>query len=174
MIDFIRVHYSDKSRLEQFILKPEIFQKTFSVLEMFSGEVLYPYKTNLENMEIVVNEKSGYIKNSIHKLYNLLSKGKEHNHNDFNYSQLCSTIDFLTDNVIDVASTKLTQLEFGLNISIPVKAEDLISKSVLMHNLKRHSSVKEFKGKGYLMMFEHYNYIIKIYDKIVKDPRFII
>lgn len=165
MIDFIRVHYRDKSKLESFILNPEIFQKTYSVLEMHSGEVLYPYKTNLENMEIVVNENNGYVKNSIHKLNNLLLVGEEHNYNDFSYSQLCSTIDYLTENVIDIASKKLTQLEFGLNIRIPMSAEELISQSFLMHNFKKHSSVKEFRSKGYLLMFEHYNYIIKIYDK---------
>lgn len=165
MIDFIRVHYSDKRRLEASILEPELFPKIYSVLEMNSTEILYPYKTNLENMEIVVNETSGYVKNSIHKLNNLLLEGDGHNHNDFNYSQLCSRVDYLKDKIIDIATTKLTQLEFGLNIRIPVEAKDLISKSILMHKLERHSAVKKFKGNGYLLMFEHYNYIIKIYDK---------
>ncbi|SHL83205.1 hypothetical protein [Flavobacterium chilense] len=165
MIDFIRVHYSDKRRLETSILKPELFPKIYSVLEMNSTEILYPYKTNLENMEIAVNETSGYVKNSMHKLNNLLLEGDGHNHNDFNYSQLCSTVDYLKDKIIDITTTKLTQLEFGLNIRIPVEAKDLISKSILMHKLERHSAVKKFKGNGYLLMFEHYNYIIKIYDK---------
>lgn len=109
MIDFIRVHYRDKNRLEKFILNPNQFQKTYSVLEIHSGEVLYPYKTHIKNMEIVVNENHGYVKNSIHKLNNILLENEEHNHNDFNYSHLCSMIDFLKDNVIDIASMKLTQ-----------------------------------------------------------------
>lgn len=165
MIDFIRVHYRDKSRLEQFILNPDQFQKTYSVLEIHSGEVLYPYKTNLENMEIVVNENHGYVKNSIHKLNNILQESGEHNHNDFSYSQLISMIDYLSNNVIDITSMKLTQLEFGLNIKIPKSAEELISESFLMHNFERHTSIKEFRSTGYMLMFEHYNYIIKIYDK---------
>ncbi len=165
MIDFIRVHYSDKSRLEPYVLNPEVFSKIYSVFDIHKEEILYPYKTNLENMEIVINETSGYVKNSLHKLNNLLLEGEAHNHNDFSYSQICSMVDFLKDNIIDIATSKLTQLEFGLNIRVPVQAKDLISKSVLMHNLQRHSAVKDFKGKGYLLMFEHYNYIIKIYDK---------
>lgn len=165
MIDFIRVHFRDKNKLEQFILNPEQFQKTYSVLEMHSGEVLYPFKTHLKNMEIVVNEKHGYVKNSIHKLNNVILENAEHNHNDFSYSQLCSMIDFLSNSVIDISSMKLTQLEFGLNLKIPMSAEELISESILMHNFERHSSVKEFRGAGYMLMFEHYNYIIKIYDK---------
>lgn len=165
MIDFIRVHYRDKSNLETFIMNPENFKKLYTVLEYNSGEVLYPYKVNLQNMELVVNEKSGYVKNSIHKLNNALLQGDGHNHNDFSYSQLCSVIDYLTSNVIDIGSRQLTQLEFGLNINVPIKAEELISKSILMHKLERHSTINEYGSKGYLMAFEHYNYIIKIYDK---------
>lgn len=165
MIDFIRVHYRDKSSLESFILNPKMFPKIYSVFEMHSEEILYPYKTNVENMEIVVNESNGYVKNSIHKLSNILVEGEEQNYNDFSYSKLCSTIDYLKDNVIDVTNKKLTQLEFGFNLQIPISAEELISESILMHNLKRYSSIKEFRSNGYLLMFEHYNYIIKIYDK---------
>ncbi|AWM13267.1 hypothetical protein DI487_04905 [Flavobacterium sediminis] len=165
MIDFVRVHYNDKIKLETFIKDPNNFEKMFSVLEYHSAEVLYPYKVNLENIEVVVNEKSGYAKNSIHKLNNLLIEGKEHNHNDFTYSQLCSVIDYLRDNVIEITNKKLTQLEFGFNLRVPIPAQELISKSVLMHNFDRHSMINKFKGKGYLMSFEHFNYIIKIYDK---------
>lgn len=165
MIDFIRVYYSDKDKFEKFILNQNYFQEAFSAYEMHSKKVLYPYKTHLENMELVTNEKNGYVKNSIHKLNNLLLEGDEHNHNDFTYSQLSSIIDYLGSNIIDVTNQKLTQLEFGLNISIPITAKEVISKSVLMHNFKRHSTLNEFKGNGYLMAFEHYNYIIKIYDK---------
>lgn len=165
MIDFIRVHYDDKNQLETFVLDKTKFEKAFTVLEYHSGVIMYPYRVNLENMEIVINEKSGYVKNSIHKLNNLLLEGDEHNYNDFSYSQLCSMIDFLNDNVIDIASNKITQFEFGLNIKIPVKPEDFISKNVLMHNFEKHTAIRKFKGRGYLLEFEHYNYKIKIYDK---------
>lgn len=165
MIDFIRVHYRDKNKLESFVMNQENFNRAYTVFEYHSKEVLYPYKVNLENMELVVNEKNGYVKNSIHKLNNLLIEGDEHNHNDFTYSQLCSTIDYLGSNIIDVTNQKLTQLEFGLNINIPITAKELISKSVLMHKFDRHTTINKFKSNGYLMAFEHCNYIIKIYDK---------
>lgn len=165
MIDFIRVHYRDKGRLEPFIKNRDNFKEMYSVLEYHSAEVLYPYRVKLKNMEVVVNEKSGYIKNSIHKLNNVLLEGEDHNHNDFTYSQLCSVIDYLNTKVIDITTKHLSQLEFGLNIKIPITAERLISKSVLMHKFERHSTIREYGGKGYLMAFEHYNYIIKIYDK---------
>jgi len=165
MIDFVRVHYGDKSRLETFIMNPDNFKEMYSVLEYHSGEISYPYRVKFENMEVVVNEKSGYIKNSIHKLNNVLLEGEDHNYNDFTYSQLCSVIDYLNTKVIDITTTKLSQLEFGLNIKIPMTAEQLISKSVLMHKFEKHSRISKYGGKGYLMSFEYYNYIIKIYDK---------
>lgn len=165
MIDFIRVHYRDKSYLESFILNPDNFEDIYSKLHFHTGEVMFPYKTSLLNMEITVNEKSGYVKNSLHKLYNVLLTNDNHNYNDFGYSDIMRTIAYLESKIIDITLNPLTQFEFGLNIKVPHSAETLISKNVLMHNLERHTTTNKYKGKGYLMAFAHYNYIIKIYDK---------
>jgi hypothetical protein len=165
MVDFVRVHYSDKSRLEPFVIENETFESIITSFQYRTSEILYPYKANLENMEIVINESGGYVKNSVHKLNNLLLADDGHNYNDFPYSQLCSTIDYLSDNTIDVNAKKLTQLEFGLNISVTKRAETIIKKSILMHKMERHTGLREFKGRGYLLEFEHTNYIIKVYDK---------
>lgn len=171
MIDFVRVHYHDKSRLEPFVMEKETFESVITSFQYRTSEILYPYKANLGNMEIVINENGGYVKNSIHKLNNLLVTGQSHNYNDFPYSELCSTIDYMSDNIIDVNEKKLTQLEFGLNISVKKKAETIIKKSILMHNLERHTALRKFKGRGYLLEFEHTNYIIKIYDKAKQYKR---
>jgi hypothetical protein len=165
MIDFVRVHYSDKSILETFVMENETFESVITNFQYRTSEILYPYKANLGNMEIVINERGGYVKNSLHKLNNLLLAGDGHNYNDFPYSQLCSSIDYMSDNIIDVNEKKITQLEFGLNISGTKKAETIIKKSILMHNLERHTALRKFKGRGYLLEFEHANYIIKVYDK---------
>lgn len=171
MIDFIRVHYSDKEKLEHFVMSKENFNKVFTVYEYHSETIQYPYKANLENMEIVINDKAAYVKNSIHKLNNLLMSGEEHNYNDFSYSELISITDYLKDNIVGINENKLTQLEFGFNLTVPKKAEIIIKKNILMHNLKRHSALRRFKGKGYLLEFEHSNYIIKIYDKAKQYKR---
>lgn len=171
MIDFVRVHYHDKSRLEPFVMEKETFESVITSFQYRTSEILYPYRANLGNMEIVINESGGYVKNSVHKLNNLLVTGRDHNYNDFPYSQLCSTIDYLSDNIIDVNEKKLTQLEFGLNISVTKRAETIIKKSILMHNLERHTALRKFKGRGYLLEFEHANYIIKVYDKAKQYKR---
>lgn len=171
MIDFVRVHYHDKSILEPFMLIQENFERVITNFDYHKREVLYPYKANLGNMEIVINENGGYVKNSIHKLNNLLITGYEHNYNDFPYSELCSSIDYMSDNIIDVSQKKLTQLEFGLNINVSKSAEAIIKKSILMHNLERHTALRKFKGRGYLLEFEHTDYIIKVYDKAKQYKR---
>lgn len=171
MIDFVRVHYHDKSRLEPFVMEKETFESVITSFQYRTSEILYPYKANLGNMEIVINENGGYVKNSIHKLNNLLLGDQGHNYNDFQYSELCSTIDYMSDNIIDVNEKKLTQLEFGLNISVTKNAKSIIKKSILMHNLERHTALRKFKGRGYLLEFEHTNYIIKIYDKAKQYKR---
>lgn len=171
MVDFVRVHYSDKSRLEPFVMDQENFDTIITTLDYHHEVVLYPYKAKLENMEIVINENGGYVKNSLHKLNNVLVTGEDHNYNDFPYSQLCSSIDYMSDIIIDVTEKKLTQLEFGLNISVTRSAKSIIKKSILMHNMERHTGLREFKGRGYLLEFEHTNYIIKVYDKAKQYKR---
>ncbi|MCB0745237.1 MAG: hypothetical protein KDC67_15115, partial [Ignavibacteriae bacterium] len=92
MIDFVRIHYRDKSEFEPYVDNVENFKDVFKVLESNSGEVLYPYRTKLGIMDIVVTEKGGYVKNSLHKLYNYIHNKEDKNHNDFEYSKLCETI----------------------------------------------------------------------------------
>lgn len=171
MIDFVRVHYHDKSRLEPFVMNKENFDRIITTLDYHDAVVLYPYRAKLENMEIVINENGGYVKNSLHKLNNVLVTGEDHNYNDFPYSELCSSIDYMSDKIIDVTEKKLTQLEFGLNINVPRSAKSIIKKSILMHNMERHTGLREFKGRGYLLEFEHTNYIIKVYDKAKQYKR---
>lgn len=165
MIDFVNVRYHDKDKLEGFVLNQENFKEVFVTKEYHSQIDMYPYKANFENMEISITETQAVVKNSIHKLFNILSSKKDHNYNDFHYSQICLVIDYLKDKILDVNRAKLTQLEFGFNIEIPVKAEELIRQSVLMHKLDGYTLEDNFDGKGYLKSFVYNDFLIKIYDK---------
>lgn len=165
MIDFVNVRYHDKSRLEEFVLNPKNFEKVFVTKEYHSQAEMYPYKAKFENIDISITDKQAVVKNSLHKLFNLLNSNEEHNHNNFSYSQICEMIDCLKDKVIDVDRTKLTQMEFGFNIEIEGKAEELIRQSVLMHKLEGHTLLDNYDGKGYLKSFVHNDYLLKIYDK---------
>lgn len=164
MIDFIRLYYRDKSELENFLLDPQNFEEVNAVMEYHTGEINYPYTTRLETMDLGVSNKSGYVKNSLHKLYNFKNLGEEQNYNDFEYSKLCEMIDFLSNGVINAGKIKLTQFEFGINIDVNRLPEILVRRNFLMHNLEGGSS-NTYQGKGEFKQFVHSNYFIKVYDK---------
>ncbi len=165
MVDFIRIVYDDKVDIEEYILIKENFEKLYTILEYHSGEILYPYKTALENMDVVINDKVVYVKNSIHKLYNRLQGNGEQNYNDFTYSQLCKTIDYLQSKLIGIGNTKITMLEFGLNVFTPIPAEVIIRENIIRHKQKEHNHHVKFKGKGEYLQFDYADFYIKIYDK---------
>ncbi len=165
MIDFIKIYYQEKEEFESFVIKPENFEEIETILEMHSGIIKYPYTTFFSGMEVRITSKHGYVRNSIHKAYNEYTTGDSHNHNDFGYYSICQAIDYVDSMLVDVGKTKLTQLEFGLNIEIQVSASEIISQNVLMHRLKGANHNRQFRGQGELKQFDYHNHFIKIYDK---------
>lgn len=167
MIDFVRLRYlnQDKNRIESFVTNKGNFKELLAVLECHSGEIRYPYTTNIGCMELRINKESVYVKNSLHKLFNELQGGRSQNHNDFCYSALCYTIDYLASKLIALRRTRLTQLEFGLNIKLPIPAEEIIKDNIILHKLNIHNHNEQFNGRGEYKQFNHSNYYFKIYDK---------
>ncbi|WP_159022253.1 hypothetical protein [Formosa sp. L2A11] len=165
MIDFVRLRYLDKSRIESFVTDKVNFEELLTVLEYHSGDIRYPFTANIGCMEIKINNESVYVKNSIHKLYNELLNGKAQNHNDFKYTSLCETINYLDNKLVDLRKTRITQLEFGLNIKLTSPAEYFIRQNIILHKFRLHSHNEQFGGKGEYKQFNHYNYYFKIYDK---------
>lgn len=164
MIDFVRLYYRDKSKLEDFVLDKENFDTVNTVMEYHTGEIKYPYTAKLGSMDVGVSERSGYVKNSLHKLYNYRENSEEQNYNDFSFSKICSEVDYLSKNIIDAGKTKLTQLEFGLNIEIDKLPEILVRRNFIMHKYEG-GSANNYHGNGELKLFSHNNFFIKVYDK---------
>lgn len=169
MIDFVRAKYRDKSTIENFVSDPKNVKTLKSGYDVFNESVEYPLTTPIENMEVRVTETSAVYKNSLHKLNNILNNDlideKHHNSNDFCYSELCRTIDFLSNKIGDIDNARLTQLEFGLNVEVPIPAEELIKNNFIFHQQALHSHSMTFDGKGEYKQFDHSNYYIKVYDK---------
>lgn len=165
MIDFIRIQYKDKSVIEPFVMLEDNFKELTTTLVYHTGEIQYPYKVSIKNMDISVNRHFVYVKNSLHKLNNVLSGDGNQNHNDFGYDSLCKVIDFLCANLVGLDHADITQLEFGLNIEVPKPAEVIIRENIIMHNYKGCSHNTTFQGRGEFRQFDYSNYYIKIYDK---------
>lgn len=164
MIDFVKVYYRDKDKFESYVLNEKNFPDLNAVLEYHTGDVKYPYTTKLDTMRVQVSDKTGYVKNSIHKLRNYRKSGEEHNYDDFSYTEICDTIDYLADKIPDVSETRLSQLEFGLNVIIDRQPEQIVRRSFLLHRYKKGVE-RTFQGPGLLKEFVHNNYTIKVYDK---------
>lgn len=165
MIDFIRARIDDRSGLVDLLENRENFPNVFANVNIHGGEIAYPVKTRMNNMEFRITEGSAYVQNSLHILNNELLYGENQNFNDFNYSELCSCIEHLAGRVPKTLDATLTQLEFGFNIHTSRSPSDIIKNNILMHDLNAHSLDKTFKGSGALKRFDHANYQVKIYDK---------
>lgn len=165
MIDFIRIHYKDKRLIEPHILDPGNFLDLDATIGYHSNIIKYPFRTKINCLDVNISEKAVTIKNSLHKLHNVLTNNGVQNHNDFNFSQLCNTIDYLSSKLIDINEADITQLEFGLNLNTSKSAEKIIIDNIYFHKLKLFDTNKTFNGKGFLRQFNRTEYIIKVYDK---------
>jgi len=102
-----------------------------------------------------------YIKleGSIHKYWN----NGEHNYNDFNFNNLGSVINELSEKFnLDPSITRLNNIEFGVNLKTPFNP-DVFLKSIINHKGKQFSIIRQ-KNKHFREC-EHTRYYFKIYNK---------
>lgn len=166
MIDNVKFFVTNKDEFEQNVCKKANidFKASHSII---TGEILeYPKKGKFHNIDVVITPTGAYLNGSLHKLYNCLETGEEHNYNDFYYCDLIDVLDVLQAKLgIDRKQTKITNLEFGFNILVDKDAKDIIDKNVLMFNQNVHSKYLQFGGKGDYKEFQVTDYSIKIYNK---------
>ena len=165
MIDFIKVMYHDKEILEKIITTANWqFEKHTNSIDHNTGEILGHF-AKFREIDIRTSLKQGYVKNSLHKLYNYTQNGEGHNYNDFGYNALANILDLLNNVIPGVIDMPLSQLEFGFNIKTQVSASKLLTSNILLHKYKAHNELDTFLGKGTLKRFAHSEYSLKLYDK---------
>ena len=99
------------------------------------------------------------IMGSIHKFFN----NGAHNYNDLVYSDLIITIDRLSKLFyINSGICKVSNVEIGVNINLPVKASKIL-RGLLSHRNKEFKSISMDNAEYYQV--RHTNYYIKIYNK---------
>lgn len=165
MIDFVRVVYRNTCFDNMVSEDRERFPQFFVTKDIATGEFKYPKKSNIGSMEVNVYEDRVEVKNSIHVLHNFRYAGESHNHNDFTYSALVETIDYLKGFLPKFEVGNITSLEFGLNVNTSIPAKDIIMRNTVMHNSNFHSENNKFRSKGELKRFTYSQYQIKMYDK---------
>lgn len=160
MVDFIRL------RIE----KPDISAIRSNVLLEWqettnekTGEIIEcKAEYNGLTFRIIVN-KYCYIAGSLHKFWNIINGSGLQNYNDFSLPDLsliiqniCTSFDLVPDNCI------IENIEFGVNIISPIPVYQVI-QAVINHKLKPFT--REYSEKKRFRECEHYQYIIKVYDK---------
>ena len=136
-------------------------------LNINTGELKGNLYGNEGNIKLNQSEAHTIFSGSIHKFFNdnILENNKG-NSNDYNYDQLCSSIDILDSKLkINFKESKLTQLEFGYNLTIS-KAYNI---SHIINSIKSHKELvptSEYSNKKrHSKFFKRDLHTIKIYDK---------
>ena len=102
----------------------------------------------------------------MHKAYNAINGDylfhkNGYNGNDFSHSQAILTIEHISHFLrLDISSAKLTSLEIGLNIVVPVSPEQILD-GLLMHKGVQFTSLGGFPFRE----ANHSQYRVKCYDK---------
>lgn len=108
----------------------------------------------------IIDEKYININGSVHKYFN----GGFHNHNDFTISNFVDVCTDLSQKFsLNPKTTYLHNLEFGVNIIVPFKINDVLN-AIISYKGKEYE-VERFNGKGYLLRFSFDHYELKIYNK---------
>ena len=166
MIDFIRTYSFDiDDELKGFIeSSPDVIdpQKVYSIDKSNTD---FPFKGKIKNIELIRYKTRGFISGSIHKFYNLCHEYGEQNHSDFYLQDIETSVKQLIIDCPIIENNILTQLEFGLNLEVPIAAKNIIDENLLFHNWKSAGNIETFDGKGYLKRFNQDDFQIKIYDK---------
>jgi hypothetical protein len=97
---------------------------------------------------------------SLHKYWN-----NGANHNDFHFSDVVKTINkFCTEFNINASTASVKNLEFGVNLQLPINADDII-KQVVCFDKQAPSKPYEHKPDCTFIEFTKYDYYLKLYDK---------
>jgi len=129
--------------------------KTYEVLD-------YNQTSKYKGIKFVARtNKTLGLEGSIHKYFN----SGEHNHNDFTLENIRNTISDLKEKFSILGSSKLTNLEFGVNLKLNYSPERFI-KSVINHKGEEfYPMSKKIVKRGMGIECKHDQYYIKIYDK---------
>jgi hypothetical protein len=172
MIDFVKLHYTDKTKLENFIVNEKNYEELEMILEEGTGDIRYPYRTQIGNMHIVISKKTAHVKGSVHKHWNFVQLGKEQNYNDYMYSNFIETVNLLSPKIIEFESTKITQLEMGFNLVTSINPSNILNNNLVFHRVKIHNVDSPFKEDGKYIQYTYNQYYIKIYDKGLQNDLF--
>ncbi|MCF8715458.1 hypothetical protein JM658_11525 [Joostella atrarenae] len=166
MIDNVRFYVLDKGSFD-FRTEEKRTVELRSRFNRQTGEIEeFPKKGRYYNMQVDLQKEKSYVTGSLHKLFNLHMYGEEHNYNDFSFCEQEQVLDIMCEELYIIPEeTKITNLEFGLNIDLPIDADRFLNHMLLMYDFKAPNRNETFNGKGNYREFKKTDYSLKIYNK---------
>ncbi len=166
MIDMVKFYPLDKERFDiqieesgKVVLKSPFNRETGEIQE-------FPKIGKSENLEIRLTDKASFVRGSLHKYHNMAFYGEEHNYNDFSFCECCNAIEMICNKLnVMPNETKVTNLEFGLNIHLPNNPKLIIEDNILMYDFADHTVHEKYRGRGDYKEFKKYDYSLKVYNK---------
>lgn len=192
MLDNIRLCFREKNLVEKWFYENKDKFPTYTKKRVVNGDSkysTYPIVANIENMRLVINEKTSYLEGSLHKYYNnslssqmsnrncdaeILNNDychlEDNNYNDFHYVENILAIEQLTEffDGLDLNNASISELEFGFNIITEKPPSEYRDINILLYEYKPPVKSKSKKGE-YYSLFEHCKFNYKAYSK--KDQK---
>ncbi len=124
-----------------------------------TSEIYPTMVANYHNMKFTIKGKYLIIEGSLHKYWN--DKGQ--NSNDFNHSDIITTIENLCSMLnLDASDFSIHQIEYGVNINLDFKSTTVLKHLIAFQN-KQFCKGAVSKGEFYTTEFNEFR--IKVYDK---------
>ena len=133
-----------------------------------TGDIFeYPLEAGVENLKIQIKDNGKYInpankhkymiyKNlsgSVHYFWNIIKGNGVHNYNDFSISNFSDLLTILNkDFNLNLFQSKLTRIEYGVNILLPFDARWFLEKCIIAHKFNP-PSYRDFNKKGFKIEF---------------------
>ncbi|NVN17484.1 hypothetical protein GUA46_03945 [Muricauda sp. HICW] len=165
MIDNLRFYLMDKDLFDYQIEKSGVIDLT-SQYNRHTGEIEeYPKKGKYYNLSVDIYQYRSYVTGSFHKLFNNIVHGENHNYNDFRYCEFLQILEWAQDEIYVLPDkTSITNLEFGLNIEIPMDADIFLDYMLLMYDFKIATRNEVTSSKNF-REFKKTDYSLKVYNK---------
>lgn len=160
MIDFIKIEVQNADIQK---IKDNPLLEWMQTTNERTGEVK-EYTSFYHGLTFVIkNNQYLNISGSLHKHWNSATGNGEQNYNDFTFKDLTGVIiQFCKSFELSPESCKLANLEFGVNVSPCIHANEIL-RSVINHKGKPFT--QEYSENKRFRECERQRYIIKIYNK---------
>lgn len=164
MIDGIKLYKKDVSFANN-LRENSLFEFTGNYNES-TGEKGNKSTVGYQGLNIVLYDSGVVlIKGSLHKFMN----NGIHNYNDFYLSDINFVIEQFAEVFgKEILTAKIENMEFGLNIEPPIKANNVLSN--ILYHKRNEFKTGTFRNSNYKEA-EHQRYYVKVYDKAKQYDR---